>query len=166
MIKKLYIDKKFYKNLNKMKNKGGISSIVASRAEKMISDIQNPDDNFSALKFTKNGENRLKNCLKIELGNGFRIICFKKHSSLYMINLFSHEECDKWLNERLGKNFNEDDICYDNFMLYEINNTENNIIMNEIEIDEYENNLMSKLDENILTSIFHFSRKKLINFKS
>lgn len=160
MIKKLFIDKKFFKKIEDMRCDGGVSKIVANRAEKMISNLQKKRGNhISALKFTRNGENRVKNCLKIELGHGFRIICFKKDASLFMINLFSHEESHKWLNERLGKIFNETLIVYDNFVLFETENNDNDIATEDFEIDEYENNLMSRIDENILKSIFHFSKK-------
>lgn len=53
--------------------------------------------------YTKNGEKRIKNCRKYDLGSGYRLITLQRGKTLFIPLLGSHDECQRWLgnNSRL-----------------------------------------------------------------
>ncbi len=51
-------------------------------------------------KLTKNGELRLQNCSKYDLGSGYRLVAVKKEFGLCFVFAGSHDACDRWLDKR------------------------------------------------------------------
>jgi hypothetical protein len=49
--------------------------------------------------YTKYGEKRLKNCLKYDLGCGYRLITLKRGNTVFIPFLGSHDECQRWLEK-------------------------------------------------------------------
>lgn len=49
--------------------------------------------------FTKYGEKRIKNCIKYDIGRGFRLITLMKDSMILVPFLGTHDECQRWLEK-------------------------------------------------------------------
>lgn len=118
--------------------------------------------NFSSLtllvKRTKNGEQRINNCVKYDLGAGFRLITIKSGRKLFITFLGTHDEVNKWLEKNKGyapgSDSSEFHISYPKSVIkqHEILPSENHAI--KTESDDYEHQLNSKIDESILKTIF------------
>jgi hypothetical protein len=57
---------------------------------------------FNTYKTTKHGETRIKNCVKYELGDGYRLITVQSNRIIWLLFCGSHDECDKWLDKNSG----------------------------------------------------------------
>jgi len=53
-------------------------------------------------KVTRHGELRIKNCIKYDLGAGYRLICIKQGCQLVLLYVGTHDDCDRWLNSNRG----------------------------------------------------------------
>ena len=49
---------------------------------------------------TKNGECRMKNCVKYDLGHGYRMITIRDRDILHISFVGTHDECDRWLEKQ------------------------------------------------------------------
>ena len=57
---------------------------------------------FSKRNYTNHGETRIKNCSKVDLGNGFRLIFQRRGDHCCMLYAGDHDKCDKWLDRNKG----------------------------------------------------------------
>ncbi len=156
MIFSLYLDPKFTKTLNELRKQGGISSIVAKKADDLIRRLllRGRDCSTETGKLTKNGELRIRKCKKYDMGNGYRLICLRKASRLILLYIGTHDECTRWLERNKG-------------LEYDLNNAvENPLVTKQISLeaepqikktdpaDEYEERLISQIDDRMLRKIF------------
>jgi hypothetical protein len=156
MILSLYLDPKFTKTLNELRKQGGISFIVAKKADDLIKRLllRGRDCSHEIGKLTKNGEFRIKNCKKYDLGNGYRLICMRKTYHLVLLYIGTHDDCTRWLERNKG-------------LEYDLNNADENPLLTKqtsIEVepqiktiepaDEYEERLISQIDDRMLRKIF------------
>lgn len=85
-------------------DKQGIAA--AERAESIIDFFANGRADIQAIshKLTKHGELRLRNCLKFDLGGGYRLISLHHEREHYFVFAGSHDDCHRWLeNQRHSK---------------------------------------------------------------
>lgn len=111
-------------------------------------------------KRTKNGEYRLKNCVKYDLGHGYRLVTVKDGHNLFITFVGSHDQTDRWIETHRYDCFCEDDSLY----FSEIIDTDETITTDQlsesllpralIESDEYEQQLIDKIDEAVLKTVF------------
>jgi hypothetical protein len=156
MILSLYFDPKFTKALDELRRQGGISFIVAKKADDLIKRLllRGRDCSHETGKLTKNGELRIKKCKKYDLGNGYRLICLRKTSHLILLYIGTHDECTRWIERNKG-------------LEYDLKNTgENQLLTKQISLesepqikkidpaDEYEERLISQIDDRTLRKIF------------
>jgi len=99
---KTYCTTLFERQLKLLQRSDKRGSAAAKRAEKFIYSIasgQLSDDEILA-KQTKNGELRLNNCRKFDLGSGYRLISLRGKEGLYFTFVGTHDACDRWLDKR------------------------------------------------------------------
>lgn len=111
------------------------------------------------IKRTKNGEYRLKYCVKYDLGGGYRLITVRVDDRLYLPYLCSHDEVDQWLDRQGCPDFEPVESAYQAETLSsgvpELSGTsEVKDTISQPELDRYEEALMAKLDDALLKSIF------------
>ena len=51
-------------------------------------------------KRTRKGKLRLDDCIKFDLGSGYRMVALNKKDKLILLFAGSHDDCDLWLNNR------------------------------------------------------------------
>jgi hypothetical protein len=156
----LYIhrDPLFERCLEALRNKGGEGAVAAKKADEFISSLAGNGSGQAREKFsfTRNGEARIRNCRKIDLGSGYRLVCLLKDSHLVLLYAGSHDECSRWLMRNRG-------------MRYEIGEKVLEIPVSRDRRDEpdrdcerhdelfpesYEAELMSRIDDAVLRKIF------------
>jgi hypothetical protein len=49
------------------------------------------------------GERRIEGCLKYDLDDGFRVVCFRRGETLFLSFVGDHDECQKYLDHYSGR---------------------------------------------------------------
>lgn len=110
------------------------------------------------LKRTKKGEQRISNCVKYNLGSGFRLITIKNGRKLFITFLGSHDETNSWLEKNKGYSPDSDSSEFSTSLPQTIINQPEappkQSFGLETDYDDYEDKLHSKIDESILRTIF------------
>ena len=98
MPKTLHIHPKVEKILDQMRSQDNAPKIAAKRAEAIIDALKNGTIMARAGRLSKTKDARIRKLFKYDLGKGFRLISLKDKSSLYILFVGSHDQCDTWLD--------------------------------------------------------------------
>ncbi|MFO7911060.1 MAG: hypothetical protein R6V15_02745 [Desulfotignum sp.] len=98
MTKRLYVHPKVEKALDQMKTLDNAPKVAAERAEAIINALKNGTIMARAGRLSKTKDARIRKLFKYDLGKGFRLISLKDKSSLYILFVGSHDQCDTWLD--------------------------------------------------------------------
>ncbi|BHH85419.1 hypothetical protein LA52FAK_37080 [Desulforhopalus sp. 52FAK] len=110
-----------------------------------------------ATKRTRKGEQRLKNCVKYDMGAGYRLVTVMNDSHLFVTHLGTHDETDQWFDRHKGDDFTPENSSYkwERVEIQEHENSSQSITGAGLsDADEYEAQLEAKLNESLLLSIF------------
>lgn len=110
-------------------------------------------------KRTKNGEYRLRNCVKYDLGNGYRMVTIKCGRHLLVPFIGDHDCVDQWLDRHRYDDFSADEQRYDCIQLdVKPDEDEANAVCNRKQapdtLDSYEEEVMAKVDDSVLKYVF------------
>lgn len=99
MVEYLHFSRAFDKQLKKMRRTGKKGGLAALQSELLIEKIKNRGILSAEVyrKRTRNGEYRIGNCVKYDLGNGYRLVTVRSGRHLYIVFAGTHDETDKWL---------------------------------------------------------------------
>lgn len=154
MISYVHSNLKFEKMLDAMRSSEKMAVSAAKKADAIIRNIiKNGDTRLSVLgKFTRHGEFRIKNCIKYDIGKGYRMVCVKEKDSLYLLFVGTHDDCSAWVEN--NRNYSPDP-------------DKKNLITHTVEfsVDEdslspltpepdYDDILLSKITEKDLKAVF------------
>ncbi|MGL1930574.1 MAG: hypothetical protein OCC45_02310 [Desulfotalea sp.] len=112
---------------------------------------------FLLLKRTKNGEMRMKNCIKYDLGGGYRLVSVKYKNSILLPFLGCHDDVDCWLssNRHYIQNIDIDNFTFHDVIPLQFTNSDGLDVNEESnDIDQYEQELQSSVSDSILRKIF------------
>jgi hypothetical protein len=156
MILNMYRDQRFDERLEALCRQGGKSLAIAKRADRLIKRmLARGRDRLSEVgKLTKHGELRIKRCKKYDLGDGYRLICLKEGDQIVLLYIGTHDECCRWLERNKGLKYRIDDGKGEFLVTKEI--PVGNFSEPEAKdpFEEYEEQLMKKIDDTILRKIF------------
>jgi len=149
----------FERSLDDLRKKGGTAETAAKKALDFINTVTGSDGQKVREKysFTRHGEARIRNCRKVDLGCGYRLVCLLKDGQLVLLYAGSHDECSRWLmrNRRMNYEFNEvaktvpaRERTPVKEALPASTGEGNQIIKN------YEEELMSQIDDAVLRKVF------------
>jgi hypothetical protein len=158
MIRIVHLEKRFEKELEGLWQSGQKSALAARKTEKLIKALtqKGPPDLKKVWKLTGWGEKRIEGCLKYDLGDGFRVVCFRRRETLFVSFIGDHDECQKYLDHYSGRH---------NWVAKE-NGTTLSVRMNEPPdaqkassanedfADDYEDLLMQEIDDKVLRKVF------------
>jgi hypothetical protein len=105
MIRFVHLERRFEKELETLRKRGEIASGAARKAEEVIANLtgrESPDLKRVG-KLTGWGEKRVDGCIKYDLGDGFRMICFRRGATLFVSYVGTHDECHNWLDHFSGR---------------------------------------------------------------
>lgn len=145
---------RFAKRLVAMAKAGKNERIVAERAQRIIADLQtNPLHEEAECKRTRHGELRLNDCRKYDLSCGFRLIALKRERRLIFSYIGSHDDCQRWIENNRD---HQDEIESAPLPPVCVEKTRDSIAGTRVEpdTDEYEERLMTKIDDRLLREIF------------
>jgi len=108
-------------------------------------------------KRTKKGEQRMKNCVKYDLGGGYRLITVRAGEHLFIPFLGDHDDTDTWFNRHRYDTFRPDETLYESESIATPESGQDEpatAVACEHGEDPYEAELMSKLDDSMLRAVF------------
>jgi hypothetical protein len=140
--------------LTAMRSSEKMAVSAAKKADAIIrSIIKNGDSRLSVLgKFTRHGEFRIKNCIKYDIGKGYRMVCVKDQENLYLLFVGTHDDCSAWVEN--NRNFTPDPARKNliTFLVGQADNPEDeNGYCTE---SDYEDILLSRITEKDLKTVF------------
>ncbi|MFZ5568993.1 MAG: hypothetical protein ACOZF0_01220 [Thermodesulfobacteriota bacterium] len=92
------MDPKFRKRLEVIRKNGKKAQIAAQKVDEIIERLCHQGVMFDEVgTVTKYGEQRLKNCVKYDLGNGYRLITVKHNREIFVLYVGTHDECHRWV---------------------------------------------------------------------
>lgn len=108
MLKYVHSNPKFEKRLNALKQSEKMAVSAARKAEDIINTIiQNGETPLSMSgKLTRHGEWRIRNCIKFDIGKGYRLVCVKEKEHLYLLYAGTHDDCSAWIEN--NRNYSPD----------------------------------------------------------
>jgi len=111
-------------------------------------------------KRTKKGEQRMKNCVKYDLGGGYRLITVLAGEHLFIPFLGDHDDTDTWFNRHRNDTFQPDEALYESERIATAETGQDEQVegvagvASDCDEDPYEEELMAKLDDSMLRSVF------------
>ncbi len=110
-------------------------------------------------RFTRKGEYRIKNCRKVDLGCGYRIVCIQKDHRLVLLFIGTHDDCFRWIERHRTAEYDLDGVPEEAWTAV-IADRPAERPRRELEHDEeclaeeYEESLMDKIDDGVLRKVF------------
>lgn len=94
----------FYKKMGRMDSGGNKSAIAARQARELISSLadKNHLDHELRIKLSRDGEARIKNCIKFQLLDGHRLVAVKEKDWFIFLFLGTHDETDNWIKNNMN----------------------------------------------------------------
>jgi hypothetical protein len=101
-ITKLFRDPLFDRTIGELRAKGGYAAEAAAKADEFIASVRTGrgEGGRKKFRFTRNGEHRIRNCRKVDLGCGYRIVCVQKDGRLVLLYIGTHDDCFRWIERR------------------------------------------------------------------
>lgn len=104
MIRFVNRDAVFIKRRKVLLRAGGRAALAAEQADRIIDGLiaEGPRGLKSIGRPTKYGEGRIKNCLKYDLGNGYRLVGLKREDEIVFLYIGAHDDCNRWIVDNKG----------------------------------------------------------------
>lgn len=154
MILSVHRDKRFDERIKEFYTYGGTALLAAKKAEEIISRIveEGRKNGFKFGRRTRNGELRIKNCIKYDLGNGYRLICLRREYHFIVLYIGTHDDCSRWLERNKDLTYDLDNASCEYIATKEVA-----LPFSPKEADPadtYEEELLQKVNDRILRKIF------------
>jgi hypothetical protein len=97
-----FTTKAFEKALQLAFLSGGQAQKRSDKARIVLGSLQDTDP-FASLQVTKHGETRIKNCVKYELGDGWRLVTRQTDKTCTFLFIGDHEDTERWIEDHKGE---------------------------------------------------------------
>ncbi len=100
-MNRIFIHKNFEESIKELDRLGSAYKTVSSKLKTLIYDIKHNSKENGIVKInlpvTNNGENRIKHCVKYDLGyKNCRLVTVQNDNVLILLYAGTHENVDKW----------------------------------------------------------------------
>jgi len=160
-IRKVYRDPLFDRTLEELRSQGGYGAVAAAKADELIGLLSGRADGRGRdkFRFTRKGEYRIKNCRKVDLGCGYRIVCIQKDQRLALLYIGTHDDCFRWIDRHRTAEYDMAGVAEKAWIEFGgarmVAGTANELICEEDRFAEsYEASLMDQLDDTVLRKVF------------
>ena len=103
MIKYIKYHPQFEKQCKKLRKSNDKAMKAVENAGAILLEFKRSRKDLKRMgTLTHSWELRLKDCIKYNLGNGYRLVLAVKKDSLFVLCIGSHDQCDKWLERNRG----------------------------------------------------------------
>jgi hypothetical protein len=162
------------KQLSGLRRAGKKAESAADKAETIVQDIRQYGCQCEAVlsKRTRNGEHRLKNCIKYDLGGGYRLVTIRSDCHLFVVFVGSHDDTDQWIERHRYDSFTPDALLYrcEDCLVAEGAPAADcpESLSAKASEDDYEEALAAKLEESHLKAVFQgfFAQPSLLPDKT
>jgi hypothetical protein len=160
-IRKVYRDPLFDRTLEELRSQGCYGAVAAAKADELICLISGRADarGRDKFRFTRKGEYRIRNCRKVDLGCGYRIVCIQKDQRLVLLYIGTHDDCFRWIDRHRTAEYDLESV--EERAWIEVGTAlpvqpASCKTLNEEEryAEEYEASLMCQLDDAVLRKVF------------
>ncbi|MFH1984320.1 MAG: hypothetical protein ABIL58_20960 [Pseudomonadota bacterium] len=105
MIRSIHRTPKFDKCLAGLEFAGKKAAVAAGKARDIIDGIARygsiPPKYVAET--TKHGERRIRNCVKYDLGGGYRMVTVKREAGLHLVFIGTHDEVQRWIQNKKNR---------------------------------------------------------------
>jgi len=156
----LHISRSLVKQLDLMRKKDKKAELAALKCETILDDIKLFGCQAKAVagKRTRNGEQRIRNCVKYDLGRGYRLITIRRGCHLLVPFAGTHDEVDQWIERHRHDDFAPDETGFRCEKMEVLDSVGQDDSMDggsdAQETDTYEEALLKRLDEASLKAVF------------
>ena len=155
----IHTDPAFERCRSTLRQRGGHAADAANKITEFVNAVAGTKDERTREKFrfTRNGENRIRHCRKIDLGCGYRLVCLVKDGHLVLLYAGTHDECFRWLERNSGMPCEVPDAAQALAVRRADDADHKGIPDRSAEdriADAYEETLMSRLDDTMLRKVF------------
>jgi len=98
MKRKIYVHTRVDKELERLKNQENTPGFAAEKARQIICSLAGGEALINAGRLSRKGDARIRNCLKYNLGKGYRLVCVKEKNNIYVLFSGNHDSCHTWLD--------------------------------------------------------------------
>lgn len=160
MLRYIHFSDSLPKLLGGLCKTGKKAELAASKCEAILNDIRQYGCRYEAVfsKRTRHGEARIKNCIKYDLGGGYRLVTIRVGCHLFICFVGTHDEANLWIERHRYDILTPGDplyCCEERVAQAENGETDNCEPDNLHDIEEqYEDELRARLNETQLKSIF------------
>lgn len=102
MIRKIHCDSRLVKQKDLLCKAGKKAALAAKKAEDILEKMIDGMAPREISGLTRHGEYRIQNCMKFDLGSGYRLITSKWEDQFYVLFIGTHDECHRWLENNRG----------------------------------------------------------------
>lgn len=92
----------FSKALNFLYKMGAKRKKVAEKVQALLTRVGDYQSPLTGMKITNHGENRIKHCVKYDLGSGYRLVTIQHQKICAFCFVGDHTETDKWIRSNSG----------------------------------------------------------------
>ncbi|HCY83747.1 MAG TPA: hypothetical protein DHV36_01270 [Desulfobacteraceae bacterium] len=103
MAEQVRIYPKLERQLGMMERQGNVPAVAAQRARQIIEALIRGEGSSASGLMRAKSDRRVKNSLKFNLGQGFRLICIKEKKTITMMFAGDHDSSDAWLDANTRK---------------------------------------------------------------
>ena len=152
IITHIHISDRFEKMAGELERSTGEGEKVVWQARDLIARMKNGEDPAELPRQTRHGEQRIQNCRKFALKGGYRMVTIQAGTRLYLECIGSHDQCHQWLENNRG--FVPAPTAGHRIVPVRPMEPPACTSRREPLEDEYEQGLMSRIDEKTLRMIF------------
>ena len=160
MIRYIHYSWSLEKQLGGLRKAGRKGELAVGKCEIILNDISKYGCQCETVlcQRTRNGELRIKNCVKYDLGGGYRLVTIRVECHLFIPFVGSHDDTDQWIEHHRYDTFIPRKLlyrCEERVALSDLaekNHSQPQMV--DDFADEYEDQLIARLDESQLKSIF------------
>ena len=159
-LRSFYRDPLFDRTLSELRAVGGYAAVAADKAEEFIGILTgtNRADGRARFRFTRKGEYRIKNCRKVDLGCGYRIVCIQKDQRLVLLSIGTHDDCFRWIERHRTSEYGLESVAESSWIdvggVRTVEPLSRELTCNDHFAEEYEASLMDQLDDAALRKVF------------
>jgi hypothetical protein len=162
MFRSIHLARAIERQLLVLRRSGKKGELAADQCQRILGELKENGGETAGIfrKRTKNGEYRMQNCVKYDLGGGYRLITVRYEDRLYVTFLGAHDDADKWLERRRREDFAPNDANYRTEPIEAAGTSGEDLyghtstLPTVEEPDVYEEQVRDRLDETTLREIF------------
>ncbi len=98
------LDANLIKRLKTLRRAGGRAARAAGHAEIIMNEMMAGDVCSLKLlgRLTRHGEARIRNCIKYDLVDGYRLVAIRRGCDFVFAHVGTHDNCDRWIRNNVG----------------------------------------------------------------